>query len=151
MRAAYEGFVDGTQPAASKLALLERSNELGEALALAGKDPNAAKSAARVQSVSFVSPTEATVTYDLLSSGTVVLPGAMGKVVKEDGAWKVSAQTFCELTALSAGDRRLLPRADWGARPRRRRTTGSPGCSSWTCGSPRSCWRRGSTVPCTSR
>ena len=103
VKAAFEGFFDGTQPPASKLALLERSGELGEALALAGKDPNAAKSSAKVQAVSFVSPTEASVTYDILSAGTVVLPGAMGKAVKEDGAWKVSAQTFCQLTTLSSG------------------------------------------------
>lgn len=103
VRAAYEGFFDGSKPAETKLALLERSSELGEALALAGKDPNATKSSAKVQSVAFISPTEATVTYDILSSGQVVLPGAMGKAVKEDGAWKVSAQTFCQLTALSSG------------------------------------------------
>ena len=103
VKAAFEGFFDGSQPPASKLALLERSAELGEALALAGKDPNSSKSAAKVQAVSFVSPTEASVTYDILSAGTVVLPGAMGKAVKEDGAWKVSAQTFCQLTTLSSG------------------------------------------------
>ena len=103
VRTAWEGFFDGSQPPASKLALLERSAELGEALARAGKDPNSSKSAAKVQAVSFVSPTEASVTYDILSAGTVVLPGAMGKAVKEDGAWKVSAQTFCQLTTLSSG------------------------------------------------
>lgn len=103
VRAAYEGFFDGSKPPETKLALLERSSELGEALALAGKDPNATKASAKVQGVAFISPTEATVTYDILSSGQVVLPGAMGKAVKEDGAWKVSAQTFCQLTALSAG------------------------------------------------
>ena len=43
VRAAYEGFFDGSKPAETKLALLERSSELGEALAMAGKDFDALK------------------------------------------------------------------------------------------------------------
>jgi hypothetical protein len=103
LRTNWESFFDGTVPQESKPALVERGEELGEALALAAQDPNAGASAATVQDVSFVGPTEAMVTYDILSGGQVVLAGAQGKGVEEDGTWKVSAQTFCQLTALSSG------------------------------------------------
>ncbi len=102
VRTAWEGFFDGAAPAADRAAFIERAADLAPALALAGKDPNAAMTSAKVQSVQFTSATEASVTYDLSSAGTVVLPGAQGKAVLEDGAWKVSAMTFCQLTALSA-------------------------------------------------
>lgn len=100
VKAAWEGFFDGAAPATGKAALIERAADLAPALQLAGADPNAAKVTAAVKSVSFTSPTEAMVTYDLASAGTVVLPDAQGKAVLEAGAWKVSAQTFCQLAAL---------------------------------------------------
>lgn len=102
VRKAWEGFFNGAAPAAGRAAFLERAGDLAPALALAGKDPNAGKTSAKVTAVAFSSATEATVTYDLSSAGTVVLPGAQGKAVIEGGAWKVSAQTFCQLTALAA-------------------------------------------------
>ena len=102
VRAAWEGFFDGSKPAAPKAALIEQAAVLAPALELAAKDPNASKTSAKVTAVTFASATEANVTYDLSSAGTVVLPGAQGKAVVEGGAWKVSKQTFCQLAALRA-------------------------------------------------
>jgi len=103
VRAAWEGFFDGAAPAAGKAALIEGAAALAPALAIAGKDPNAAKTSAKVTTVAFTSATEAKVTYDLSSAGAVVLPGAEGKAVVEGGKWKVSKQTFCQLAGLRAG------------------------------------------------
>jgi hypothetical protein len=103
IRTAWESFFDGSVPPEQKPALLERGEELGEALALAAQDPNSGAAAAQVQSVILLSETEAAVTYDILSGGSVVLTGAQGKAVLDGDSWKVSAQTFCQLTALSSG------------------------------------------------
>lgn len=109
VRTAWESFFDGTIPQETKPTYLERSAELGEALRLAAQDPNAGQSAASVKSVTFAGtdPDRATVGYDILSGGQVVLAGAEGLAVLEDGAWKVSAQTFCQLTSLSSGQAQI--------------------------------------------
>lgn len=102
VRAAWEAFFDGSAPPADKLAHLESAEELSAALAIAAKNPAAAQTSATVSTVSFTSPTTADVTYALSSGGTVVLPQAQGTAVLQDGAWKVSKMTFCQLTGLSA-------------------------------------------------
>ena len=99
----WETFFLTGNPPETTLALLEDADQLGEALQIAAKlrDPNAKQSAA-VKKVTFTSATEADVTYDLSIGGTVVLPGAQGKAVLQDGTWKVSRTTFCTLTSLGA-------------------------------------------------
>lgn len=103
VRKNWETFFLTGNPPETSLALLEDADQLGEALQIAAKlrDPNAKQSAA-VKKVTFTSETEADVTYDLSIGGTVVLPGAQGKAVLQDGTWKVSRTTFCTLTALGA-------------------------------------------------
>ena len=70
-------------------------------IAADAKQPGQQMSAV-VKDVTFTSPTEATVTYDLMINGQAVLAGSTGKAVKVDGTWKVSQLTFCTLTALAA-------------------------------------------------
>ena len=60
-----------------------------------------ASASAKVKSVAFTSPTEAQVTYDILVSGTPMMPNATGKAVLENNVWLVSQETFCTLAALS--------------------------------------------------
>lgn len=99
----WESFFNGQAPAAEKPGLLQDSAKLGAALSLAAKNPDVGKTSATVKAVTFTSPSEASVTYDILSAGKVVLPGAGGKAVLDAGTWKVSAQTFCQLTTLASG------------------------------------------------
>ena len=54
-----------------------------------------------MSTVSFTSPTTATVTYSLSFQGTVVEPNATGKAVLQDGTWKVADTTLCGLVALT--------------------------------------------------
>jgi hypothetical protein len=65
------------------------------------------KEDAKVTKVDFTSPTTATVTYDLLSHGSTLLPGATGQAVLQSGQWKVSQSTFCTLVALGAGGKKI--------------------------------------------
>jgi hypothetical protein len=61
-----------------------------------------ASEGAKVKKVAFTSATMATVTYDLSSGGSVVLPGASGNAVLENGHWVVAKQTLCTLLNLAA-------------------------------------------------
>jgi hypothetical protein len=106
--AAWEGFFNGATPTATKLADLQD----GAALAPAYQSfaALAAKSTANVKSITLLGDPDcsgaglsapcANVTYDLLSSGTVALPGATGFAVYISGQWVVSKVTFCTLAAL---------------------------------------------------
>ena len=102
VKTSWTAFFDGASAPAERTTLVQGGADLAAALALAAKDPNARKTTARVDGVVFTSPTEATVTYTLLSGGTPVLKGATGTAVLEGGTWKVSKQTFCGLVSLSA-------------------------------------------------
>jgi hypothetical protein len=68
--------------------------------ATAGTGANAS---ATVQSVTVTSPTEATVHYTVLLSGSPVLKNQKGTAVYQDGTWKVSTTSFCGLAALESG------------------------------------------------
>ena len=99
----WEEFFAPTTPEATAQSLLQNADKLQQALAIAAKaKASGNKTRAKVKGVTFTSPTEATVTYDLLVNGAVALAGSTGKAVLEGGTWKVSQVTFCTLVALSA-------------------------------------------------
>jgi hypothetical protein len=99
----WEEFFAPTTPEATAQSLLQNADKLQQALAIAAKaKASGNKTSAKVKGVTFTSPTEATVTYDLLVNGAVALAGSTGKAVLEGGTWKVSQVTFCTLVALSA-------------------------------------------------
>jgi len=56
---------------------------------------------ARVTSVTLLSPNSASVRFDLLSAGQPLLSDSPGNAAREDGRWKVAAETFCQLVQLS--------------------------------------------------
>ncbi|QES52686.1 hypothetical protein DEJ50_26405 [Streptomyces venezuelae] len=97
----WEAFFAAATPAAQRAGLLENGAALEPLLAGLSTESLSAKPSARVTEVSFTSPTGARVTYDLLVGGTAVLPGSKGTAVLQDGVWKVSAKTVCDLVALS--------------------------------------------------
>lgn len=96
-------FGAGNHPAAA-VKLLENGSQLKAALKIAEKAAKKQKvsESAKVTNVAFTSPTTATVTYDLLSHGQVLLPGATGTAVLVNGQWLVSQSTFCTLVGLAA-------------------------------------------------
>jgi hypothetical protein len=52
-----------------------------------------------VSSVALQSPNVANVIFTLSSNGSPLLPNNPGLAVKQDGVWKLAAQTFCGLAA----------------------------------------------------
>ena len=62
--------------------------------------PLASGLAARVNAVVVNSATDATVSYNLTSSGADLLPNQVGTSVYQDSIWKVSDATFCGLLKL---------------------------------------------------
>jgi hypothetical protein len=63
----------------------------------------AASATAKVTKVVVTSPTQATVTYNILVAGQTALSGKTGTAVKQDGTWKVGVSSFCGLLALENG------------------------------------------------
>jgi hypothetical protein len=101
-------FHTGTKPQAAEQ-LLQNGSHMGKAIKVAAQVQKKAKIVedAKVTKVTFTSPAAATVTYNLLSHGQTLLPGATGQAVLEDGQWKVSTSTFCTLVELGAGSEKV--------------------------------------------
>ncbi len=97
-------FHSGTKPRVAAQ-LLENGSKLGAAIRVAGRLQHKQQITedAKVLNVAFTGPTMATVTYNLLSHGSVLLPNATGQAVLQGGRWKVSQATFCTLVQLGAG------------------------------------------------
>lgn len=98
----WTDFFGPTMPVAQKAALLEDGSSMGAALALAAKNPAATVTTATVDTITFSGPAKAAVTYDLTISGNKVLTGANGDAVLQDGTWKISKFTFCQLQKLGS-------------------------------------------------
>jgi hypothetical protein len=90
-------FFGGTKPVTQRSSLLEDGASLSEALTLAEKNPLAAQTSSSVSSVTFTSATQAEVKYDLSIAGNKVTSDSDGTAVLQDGTWKVSKFTFCQL------------------------------------------------------
>jgi hypothetical protein len=97
----WEAFFAPATPTPERLNYLEDAPKLGTAIDIAAKTQAATgPQSAKVVSVTFAKPTEATVTYNLLINNQVVLPNATGKAVLVENVWRVSKVTFCSLVQL---------------------------------------------------
>ncbi|MFF3624304.1 hypothetical protein [Streptomyces sp. NPDC002467] len=94
-------FFDPKSTTEQKAAVLEHGDFLEPLLGGLAKLPKADKVSVKVTDVTFTSPTQATVTYDLLVSGTPAMSGNKGIAVLDDGVWKVSLKSLCGLIELS--------------------------------------------------
>jgi hypothetical protein len=105
IRANWATFFNTHTPQARAIALLQDAASLKAALTIAQQASAKTKAAetARVTGITFVSPTEANVTYVLSANGQPLLNNASGQAVLEGGVWKVSKLTFCSLVALANG------------------------------------------------
>ncbi|MFC5662260.1 hypothetical protein ACFP3U_04595 [Kitasatospora misakiensis] len=99
----WQKFFDPTTPIPEKASLLQNGDVLLPVLEGFAQDPRVGQVKARVTDVSFTSPTEATVTYELSLQGTVIEPAATGKAVLDNGVWKVSRSSLCGLLVQAAG------------------------------------------------
>jgi len=101
----WETFLRSGTPQAKAVSLLEKGSTLGTALAKAAEEDKATggKRSAKVTSIVFTSPTNASVAYKLHAAGTVL--NSSGVAVLEDGVWKVSDVTFCTLVLLGNNEK----------------------------------------------
>jgi hypothetical protein len=98
---AYTTFFGQRASEATKLSYLEDAASVSQLAQELAKNPSSTKISAKVDAVTLTDPTHAIVTYDLLTSGTVVLKGSHGKAVRVNGQWKVAKETFCALASLA--------------------------------------------------
>ena len=96
-------FFNGKASAAAKIGLVQNGQTFATDIK-ANEGSSAAKTAsASVQSVKLTSPTQATVVYTILLSGTPVLTKQKGVAVYQDKTWKVGVSSFCGLLTLEDG------------------------------------------------
>jgi hypothetical protein len=79
------------------IAHLEHGESYRDALAQQKSTGSTKGLTVAVKDVQVSSPTEATVTYDILINGSVVLPNTTGQAKYIDGGWKVGEKHFCAL------------------------------------------------------
>ncbi|MFE2721841.1 hypothetical protein [Kitasatospora sp. NPDC059327] len=99
----WEKFFDPTTPIPEKASLLQNGDVLLPVLQGFSQDPRVGQVKAKVTNVTFTSPTDATVTYELSLQGTVVEPSATGQAVLDNGVWKVSRSSLCGLLTQAGG------------------------------------------------
>jgi len=79
---------------------LQHGQKFKSEIVAESKKPAAKGSGAKVTAVTMRSPDVAKVTFTIYSKGSPALPNASGFAVRENGTWKVAAQTFCQLLTL---------------------------------------------------
>lgn len=96
----WEAFFNASTPTAKRISLLQNGQKFAAAIA-AMSGGLAATASAKVNSVTVTSPTQATVKYDILISGTTALPNQTGVAVLTNGTWQVGDASFCSLLGMA--------------------------------------------------
>jgi hypothetical protein len=108
----WEAFFNAKTPTPQRVGLLEDGSQFQSVIQAQAGSGLAALATAKVTHVTVNSPTMATVTYDILVSGTPELKNQTGTAVLQDGTWKVGVTSFCGLLTLeNAGKTAGLPAA----------------------------------------
>jgi hypothetical protein len=100
IRADWTRFFDGRTPVGTRTTLVQKGCALRPVLRRLSAVPVSRSVSASVSKVRVVSPSTATVRYDVFVSGVVQLAGQEGTAVKQDGVWKVGLGTVCRLLAI---------------------------------------------------
>jgi hypothetical protein len=103
IKANWEAFFSGTTPAAQKVSLLQNGQEFASVIDAQAGSGLAKSASATVTAVKMTSPTQATVTYDILLGGKPALSNQTGTAVYQNGTWRVGDGSFCQLLALENG------------------------------------------------
>ena len=108
----WEAFFNAKTPVSKRVRLLQDGSQFQSIIKAQSGSGLAALATAKVTHVTVSSPTQATVTYEILVSGTPELKGQTGTAVLENGTWKVGVSSFCGLLALeNSGKTSGLPAA----------------------------------------
>jgi hypothetical protein len=108
----WEAFFNAKTPTSQRVNLLEDGSQFQSVIQAQAGTGLAALATAKVTHVTVNSPTQATVTYNILVSGTPELTNQTGTAVLQNGTWKVGVASFCGLLTLeNAGKTTGLPAA----------------------------------------
>jgi hypothetical protein len=99
----WEAFFSGKTSAAKKITLLQNGQAFATIITAQSGSSMASSASAKVTKVAMTSPTQATVTYDILLGTTPALTSQSGLAVYQNGTWKVGDASFCALLALENG------------------------------------------------
>ena len=97
------GVLQRHDAGSSKISLLQNGQEFASIINAQAESALARSASAMVTAVKVTSPTQATVTYDILIGGKPALSNQTGTAVYQDGTWKVGDGSFCQLLALENG------------------------------------------------
>lgn len=97
----WEKFFKGSTPNSEREKLLQNGSTFAKTIS--GMSAMGTTASAKVASVKTTSPAKATVTYTVYLGKTAALPNAKGVAVLDNGTWKVSDASFCQLLALENG------------------------------------------------
>jgi hypothetical protein len=95
-----EAFFSGKTLAAEKITLLQNGQVFAAIINAQSGSSMASSASAKVTKVAVTSPTQATVTYNILLGTTPALTNQSGVAVYQNGTWKVGEASFCGLLAL---------------------------------------------------
>jgi len=108
----WEAFFNAKTPISKRVSLLQDGSQFQSVIQSQAGSGLAALATAKVTHVTVSSPTQATVTYNILVSGTPALKDQTGTAVLENGTWKVGVRSFCGLLVLeNSGKTAGLPAA----------------------------------------
>ncbi|MQY19916.1 hypothetical protein [Nocardia macrotermitis] len=96
----YQRFFNGSTTADQKIALLENGQAFAATIKAQAGSAMAKSTTATVSNVASSGTDHADVTFTILFDGKPALAGQSGTAVRTDGAWKVTAATFCALLTL---------------------------------------------------
>lgn len=100
----WEAFFNKATPLAQKAQYLQNGSQMSATIQQFASNPLVGQVSARVDSVKFTSPTQATVTYDIIGpTGAPLLPNTTGQATKVNGTWVVSDSSLCSLLSLTGG------------------------------------------------
>jgi hypothetical protein len=99
----WETFFSPASSVSKRVSLLQDGTQVQSAVQSLLGSSFASQASAKVTNVTVNSPTQATVTYNILLSGKPVLKNQTGTAVLENGIWKVGVSSFCSLAALANG------------------------------------------------
>jgi hypothetical protein len=102
-------FFDFQTATSKQVSLLQDGSAFTSAINGMKGNPIASGANAKVLSVTNVTPTMATVKYDVLLGTAVALPNQTGTAVYEDGTWKVGDGSLCGLLGLELKKSQLPP------------------------------------------
>jgi hypothetical protein len=111
-RGRQQAFFNAKTPDSKRVMLLQDGPDFASVIKSQSGSGLASLATAKVTKVTVNSPTQATVGYEILVSGTPELKNQTGTAVYEDGTWKVGLTSFCGLLTIeNAGKTTGLPAA----------------------------------------